>query len=109
MSQQQMTLDEFATRGMKAQAEVDKLCHAGDPETSRQAAQKMIDTCALNRQQRCVLGCINSSNFEDFTALELAGGVKDEWYYVIQRRMHELPQIKCTGEKREGHAVWKLT
>ena len=84
------------------------LCHKADPETSREAAQKMVDGGGLARQQRCVLHCIESSNFEDFTALELAGGIKNEWYYTIQRRMHELPQIKITGKKRNGHQVWRL-
>ena len=84
------------------------MCHKGDPKTSREAAQKMIESCGLARQQRAVLHCIKSSNFEDFTALELAGGVKNDWYYVIQRRLHELPQIKRTGQKRNGRCVWEI-
>ena len=84
------------------------LAHKDDPQTSLDAAEKMLKSGGLARQQRCVLECIRSSNFEDFTALELAEGVKNEWYYVIQRRLHELPQIKTTGEKRDGCCVWRL-
>lgn len=84
------------------------LCHKTDPETSRQAAEKIVKSGGLARQQRCVLECIKSSGFEDFTALELAEGVKNEWYYIIQRRLHELPQIENTGARRDGYCVWRL-
>ena len=96
------------------------LCHKNDPETSHEAAKKMVESGKLNKQQKEVSDMIIHyhnrfmGRIKDFTAKELA-----EWtgqspiyplltYYVIQRRLHELTGIERTGEKRNGCAVWRL-
>ena len=113
------TLFDFAVAGMKAQAEVDKLCHKKDPDTSRVAAQKMIDSEKADRQRdevyEAILRYCKTKKTTDFTARELADFTRKSakfshiTYIVIQRRKHEIHQIKETAEKRIGYKVWKLT
>ena len=88
------------------------LCHKADPETSREAAQKMIDSGKLNKQERLVFHFIKSYliNHSDFIAKEIS-----EWgeisYFTVQRRLsglHRKGKIVRTGEKRDGCAVWRL-
>ena len=110
MTNRQMTLDEFATRGMTAQAEVDKLCHANDPETSWKAAEKTAKK--LTEKQWVVLRLIWSycKTHKDFTPKEVAGGINTT-YFDIQRRKNELAakgKIQPTGEERSGCEVWEL-
>ncbi len=95
------------------------LCHAKDPDTSRQAAQKMVESGKADRQRDEVYGAIlhycKTKKAVDFTARELADFTKISvkfshiTYIVIQRRKHEIHQIKETDEKRIGYKVWKLT
>ena len=129
MNHQQMTLDEFATRGMKAQAAVDKLCnqpyaHTADPQTSFDAGQKMVESGELNRQQKEVHRAISVYTHTTFTAKELShrSGLN---YWQIQRRLNELmnkylisrvinkeatkKHKKIIYKQREKCCVWKLT
>lgn len=113
-----MTLFDFAVAGMKAQAEVNKLCnqplaHTNDPITSYEAAEKMVESGNLTRQQESVLRIIQrySRNHRDFTPLELTDGHRTALYFAIQRRKNELKnkgKIEETGEIREGLEVWRL-
>lgn len=100
--------------------EVKKLCHRDDPETSHEAAKKMIESGELNRQEERVWDAIKSYiNFNkqvkdviitDFTPKEICEIIKIG-YHVIQRRLsglHRKGKIERTGQKRNGCAVWKL-
>lgn len=108
------TLFEFAVKGMKAQAEVNKLCHRNGPVTSREAAEKMVQSGALNNQEETVLRAIKLflSHFpykKDFTAKDLRIEYLD--YYIAQRRLSGLRnkgKIERTGQKRDGCCVWRL-
>lgn len=115
------SLFDFAAKGMKAQIEINKFCHINDPETSREAAEKMIESGALSAQEEWVyrkLLCFLSAQ-EDFTAKELAHWITN-WqtqydytyiYQIIQRRLsglHRKGKIKRTGDKRDGCMVWRL-
>ena len=99
------------------------LSHTGDPETSYIAADKMVKSGALNKQEwdimfairryKNVYACDMKSfcpEHEDFTARELSNysGIN---YYTIQRRLSSLRhkgKIERTGEKRNGCAVWAV-
>jgi len=97
--------------------ETKTLYHRSDPETSRVAAAKMVQSGALSKQEDDVMAAIHlcpgsSMNSFNFTAKELT-----EWtfvdidYYVIQRRLsglREKGKIRRTGEKRDGCCVWEL-
>jgi len=116
-----LTLFDFAVAGMKAQAEVDKLCHqpiahTQDPQTSFDAGQKMIDSGKMSEQEAQVFGWIEDylqihPRAKDFTARELAMWRHANKYHVIQRRLSGLRvkgKIKRTSEKREGYCVWRI-
>lgn len=102
------TLDQF-------EANVKKLSHIYDPETSKAVATKMVKSGKLSKQEKVVLYEIRVaynyiSRPEDFTAKELS-----EWsgldYHLIQRRLSglcEKGKIRRTGEKRDGCMVWCL-
>lgn len=86
------------------------LTHKRDPDTSREAAQKMIKK--LSDKQRYVLRLIRAycKNHADFTPKEVAGGINTV-YFDIQRRKNELAnnlKIEKTGEERGGCEVWRL-
>jgi len=90
------------------------LSHRNDPSTSHEAADKMVKSGALSRQEESVLHTINSRDSYgkgDFTAKELSSWNYTN-YYTIQRRLsglHNKGKIERTGEKRDGCCVWKLT
>lgn len=121
----------FAVRGIKAQAEVNKLCHKSDPETSRDTAEKMVKSGALNRQEQKVLETIkyhvNNTFYKTFTAKELVGW-RNLDYYLIQRclsglhKKGKIERIQSTDRgkllfyksgkpiynKQDGCCVWRL-
>ena len=101
------------------------IAHRGDPETSYEAGQKMIDSGELSRQEQWVLEQIQNSMLGEFTALELARGIKDNLYSKIQRRLSglrtkgKIERLNTEGgvyientdqelKKRDGCAVWRL-
>ena len=108
-------LFEFAAKGMRAQAEVSKLCHTNDPQTSFDAAEEMIRSGKLTKQENDVYHRIIQfiayfRNPNDFTAKEISAGSAID-YYTVQRRLSGLRnkgKIERTGEKREGCCVWRL-
>ena len=117
------TLFDFAVGVTTLQAKL--LCHKADPDTSRQAAQKMVESGELSGELKMIMEKIKNYDGEDFTALELAGGIKDKRYYLYQKRFSVLERklkIKhvryrdytspdsyvLRDTEREGHAVWKL-
>ena len=87
------------------------LSHRDDPLTSYDAAEKMIASGKLKRELKMIVRLIIDSGRKDFTALELAGGVRDQNYYVIQKRLSVLERkdlIVHTKEVRQGHLAWRL-
>lgn len=95
-------MKEFITRGVATQRAVNKLCHKSDPETSKGAADKMVKSGALSRQEdevwRIICGITENVQHDDgyarlgakdFTAKELTlfSGLD---YYTIQRRLSGL-------------------
>lgn len=127
MPDRQATLfEEFIQRGVRAQKAVDKileppLSHTNDPQTSYDAADKLIKSGALNRQENEVLGAArhyyNRLGRIDFTARELANWTEQSpihnhlTYHLIQRRLsglHNKSKIERTGEKRNGCMVWRI-
>lgn len=90
------------------------LFHKSDPETSREAAEKMVRSGKLAQQETMVYiaikDCLASMTFNTFTARNVAlwSGIN---YYTIQRRLSGLyrkGKIERTGEKRDGCCVWSL-
>lgn len=86
------------------------LAHTNDPETSKIAADKLVKSGALNRQEQRVLGYALTYLGNDFTAKELS-----EWsdfdYFTIQRRLsglHNKGKIERTGGKRGGCMIWRI-
>ena len=110
------TLFDFAVGVTTLQAKL--LCHKDGPDTSRQAAQKMVETGEADLQRdevyRAILRYCKTKKTTNFTARELADFTKKSvklshiTYIVIQRRKHEIHQIKETDKKRIGYKVWKL-
>ena len=99
------------------------LSHKGDPDTSKAAAQKMVESGKLKSQGDEILEAIKfymkyyshfKQGYRDFTAKELASWVEDNpkyehlTYHVIQRRKHEIPEIEETDKERNGCKVWRL-
>ena len=104
MSEHQMTLDYKSAP---------PLAHRDDPITSYEAADKMIKSGKLSKQEDLVLryvkGWSKTVNSSEFTAKDLAFCGID--YYIVQRRLSGLCQkskIERTGEKRDGCCVWRL-
>jgi len=95
------------------------LSHIKDPATSYEAADRMIKSGELSRQEQDVMCEINIhiGKGKDFTPKELARESQDQFYgsgldyYTIQRRLSGLfhkGKIERTGEKRDGCCVWKI-
>jgi len=90
------------------------LAHRNDPQTSYDAAEKMVKSGALNRQEERVLDAIKCyvchSCKYNFTAKDIFASSTFS-YYTIQRRLsglHHKGKIERTGEKRDGCCVWRL-
>ncbi len=114
-----MNLFEFAVRGMKAQAEVNRLCRTDDPQTSKDAAKRMVDSGKLSRQEKAVFDEIlryNEAWSKDFTTKDIAKWMAylmgyDKAYEICRRRFSGLFnkfKICLTGERRDGCRVYRL-
>lgn len=106
------------------------LTHKRDPDTSREAAQKMIKSGKLNKQESMVLSQIKiylrRCHKTVFTARDVSTfSLSWDNYFVIQRRLsglHRKGYIEKVAEdnsvwtescgkqrkKRDGCAVWRL-
>jgi len=100
---------------MKTLFEQPPLAHTNDPLTSFDAADKMVESGALARQERLVLVAIQdvcrALGRTDFTPKEIVKWNTRFDYHTIQRRLSGLRnkgKIERTGEKRGGCCVWKL-
>lgn len=112
----QPTLFEFAAAGMKAQAEVNRLCRTNDPQTSKNAAEKMVKSGELNRQEKEILYIIETwFSGKDFTtkdvAVKMLGYPYHKAYDICRKRfsgLHDKFKITLTGGRRDHCQVWKL-
>jgi len=92
------------------------ITHNRDPDTSRRAAQTMIETGKLQKQESMVLSQIKiylrRCHKTVFTARDVSTfSLSWDNYFVIQRRLsglHRKGKIERTGKKRDGCAVWRL-
>lgn len=91
------------------------LSHRDDPETSKDAAVKMVKSGKLSEQERGVLAEIESISYwykwDNFTAKEFGDQSILYDYHTIQRRLSGLRRkgkIERIGEKRDGCCVWRL-
>jgi hypothetical protein len=95
------------------QEQATKLCHRDDPETSFDAAERLIRSGELNRQEKLVCNAIldyaAGLHGFDFTAKELAAQSNLD-YYMISRRLSGLEGkvIERTMFRRNHSAVWRL-
>lgn len=97
-----------------------KLYRRDDPETSREAAEKMVKSGELNRQENEVLSIIKiavgeSKDYFNFTTKEIARKMLKYPYYqaydICRKRFSSLrdkDKIEQTGKQREGCRVWRL-
>lgn len=91
------------------------LSHTADPETSYEAADRMVKSGKLSRQEQDILDTIIDRDryhykYPDFTAKDLVNWNNSD-YYTIQRRLSGLcnkGKIERTGERRNGCCVWRL-
>jgi len=89
--------------------------HKDDQETSFEAAQKMVKSRALGKQEeevyKAIVTILSAPPItDDFTAKEIASWCWVD-YYKIQRRfsgLYRKGKIERTGERRDGCCVWKL-
>lgn len=99
------------------------LAHRDDPQTSYDAAEKMVKSGALAKQEREVYGAIrtmlgSAMQSFDFTTKDIASQMAAnelhtyfKFYDTCRRRfsgLHNKGKIERTGEKREGCMIWKL-
>jgi len=98
------------------------LSHTDDPITSYKAADRMVKSGALSKQEQEVYEAIDSYihairvagslhyTKSDFTAKDIFSSSTIS-YYTIQRRLSGLrnkDRIERTGEKRDNCSVWKI-
>lgn len=100
------------------------LFHKTDPETSYEAADRMVKSGALSRQEDEVYEAMlfylsaTAGFSSDFTtkdiALQMAKGLHAYFkcYDICRKRfsgLHNKGKIERTGAKRDGCCVWGLT
>ena len=90
------------------------LSHTDDPQTSYDAADKMIKSGKLSGQESLVLAAIKDFMYcgyrSNFTARELSDATNID-YHLIQRRksgLEDKGRIKRTGKERNGYCVYEL-
>jgi len=102
-----------------------RLARRGDPETSKKAAVKMVESGALNRQEeevyKSIVRYVNYTSLHKvlrgFTTKDIAQemiGRKYTYYqaYDICRKrfsgLERKGKIFLTGERRDGCQIWRL-
>ena len=94
-----------------------RLARAKDPETSHEAAEKMVVSGALNKQEQEVYDAIlrYAIMFPDFTTKDIAIVMLSMPYWkaydICRRRFSGLERngkIELTGDQRDGCRVWRL-
>ena len=94
-----------------------RLARTCDPETSKKAAVKMVESGGLNRQEEWVYSRIKKYRNDDFTTKDIAAlawevGVDYYKAYDICRKrfsgLRDKGKIELTGERRDGCQIWRL-
>ena len=93
------------------------LARAKDPETSHKAAEKMVVSGALNKQEKEVYNAIlrNAIMFPDFTTKDIAIVMLSMPYWkaydICRKRFSGIERndkIELTGDQRDGCRIWRL-
>lgn len=97
------------------------LARRDGPQTSKDAAKKMVESGALNRQEQWLYGIIieyTNNDLGNFTTKDIASYMTDEdtddyfkWYDICRKRFSGLFnkfKIVLTGDRRDGCRVWRL-
>ena len=96
-----------------------KLARTDDPQTSKDAAEKMVKSGELNRQEQAVyggiLGYVRNRTKKDFTTKDIARYWWPATYYnaydICRKRFSGLEnkgKIELTGDRRDGCRVFRL-
>jgi hypothetical protein len=113
-------LSKFVRNGKNAQAEIDRLCRTNNPQTSKDAAEKMVKSGALSRQEKKVYDEIVKyvQIRKQFTTKDIALNMSkysywsyDKCYDICRKRfsgLRDRGKIEITGDKRDGCRVWRL-
>ena len=91
-------LFEFAVKGMRAQAEVNRLCQSNNPQTSYDAAEKIVESGALNRQENEVYQAIQGWHSGGFTTKDIA--IKMTEYTI--GKAYDICRKRFSGLERKG-------
>ena len=83
---------------------VDTRSHAGDPQTSRDAAFNAV-TAKADSVRKIIYQAVKAS--AGMTAREIAAQTGID-FVAINRRMSEVGGIKRNGIKRDGCAAWVM-
>jgi len=95
------TLFQFAVRGMKAQAAVNKLCRTENPQTSKDAAKRMVESGELNRQEKEVYDLMiryDKYQSNGFTTKNIAAYMNYRPYY----KAYDICRKRFSGLERKG-------
>ena len=103
------------------------LARSEDPETSKDAAIKMVESGVLNQQEQEVYKAIveyvekntHVCNPKGFTTKSIAISMSEfrryadyyKWYDICRKRFSGLEnkgKIKLTGARRDGCRVWRI-
>jgi len=93
-----------------------RLARTCNPQTSKDAAAKMVKSGALNRQEKEVYNAIKKSMKKEFTTKNIASWMTTLPYYkaydICRKRFSGLERKgkieELTGERRDGCRVWRL-
>lgn len=102
-----------------------RLARTCNPQTSKDAAEKMVKSGELNRQEKKVFEyiCQLCRRYPDYmkkgfitkdVALYITEDDADDyylWYDICRKRfsgLHDKGKIELTGDRRDGCRVWRL-
>ncbi len=93
------------------------LARKENPQTSKDAAEKMVNSGALNQQQKNVYEAILrwTKYCDTFTTKDIASCISwctyDKAYDICRKRfsgLRDKGKIELTGGRRDGCQVWRL-
>ena len=108
---------------------VKTLARSNNPQTSKDAAEKMVKSGELSRQEKMVydaiLGCVHNHTKKDFTTKDIAAWLNwlsihnyfyDKAYDICRKRFSglerkgkiEIVWERCDYKRRDGCRVWRL-
>lgn len=107
MPDHQLTLDDFFRRGIKAQRAVDEilLARKNDPETSKDAAHKLVESGRLTKQEWLVYDVLKRhARPAGYTAKELAYLIDDKDYKGDNTKKYLMVDRRFSGLFNKGKA-----